>query len=103
MQLCSRTVLIAVAFLVIASCAVVMAQPINDAAALRAMQGLTDSDLRQALDDAGVTYGEAANRAELVRLLQQHERASIAGEKVVAADRAGRGRGHVLRALVCVG
>lgn len=88
------------------------AQPVEASPA--AFAGLTDSDLRQSLDDAGVAYADAATRVELIRLLQQYESAS--GNDAAASGRGGKpgaaaaprgkgasGRGHVLLAQICVG
>ena len=71
-------------------------------AAADAFASLTDSDLRQALDDAGVVYGERTQRGELVQLLRQYEESLTASELSASRVKA-HGRGHVLKALVCVG
>lgn len=68
---------------------------------------LTDSDLRQMLDDYGVAYTPTSSRPELIRLVQQHESNPTSSSNSVASSDAGvskkTGRGHVLKTLLCTG
>ena len=66
---------------------------------------LTDSDLRQMLDEAKISYHAQASRFELARLYQQYEAnpsAALAGNDNKNRIRKS-GRGHTLRASLCTG
>ncbi len=78
------------------------------AASVNPFASLTDSDLRQTLDDAGVQYGDGASRGELIRLLTQYEEQQASGGELQqhaggAAKNKVSGRGHVFLAQICVG
>jgi hypothetical protein len=74
---------------------------------------LTESDLRQMLDDYEVAYLPSASRQDLIRLVQQHESnpsASTNQDGSVSASSSPsttpaqkRGRGHRLLFSTCVG
>jgi hypothetical protein len=89
---------------VVAVCAAVALAAM--AVAADEFDGLTLNDLRQTLDDAGIAYAESQSRLDLVQLVRQHE-AGVAARSAAAAGgssaAAARGRGHVLRGLVCIG
>jgi hypothetical protein len=77
---------------------------------------LTDIDLRQMLDDYNVMYSDSASRGELIQLIQQYEAGGLqqqqqqntASRGTVAAHNhhassSASGRGHVFKALICMG
>ena len=67
---------------------------------------LTDSDLRQMLDEAKISYHAQASRFELARLYQQYEAnpsAALAANNNNKNRIRKSGRGHTLRASLCTG